>query len=438
MESMRIAAVVAALAVVLVCTASGAQQGCYHPESNTCGDPAECYDVTDLECVNLGTTGSRPRSFQLDCSTSPPTQWFWYEADCAGGSWKTVWPPGVTCNDQVGNIFGLQGQSFSFTCPNDPVTSETATPTPVSAPSTVPSSVPSADPTPTSTPVTTSTTVRGCYFLSSNDCSGSSTCWDSTSNTCVNIDAGGDTTARSFRVDCEQDVLYMYGASDCGGGLSQQFSTTDESKCNANPLIDDVGTTSFSFHCGGGDEPENGADCFPHDATVELESGERKWMEFVQVGDRVRVGREEFSEVYFWGHRDSLKSSDSFVTITAANAVQVTMSRGHLLYANGELTRADLVRAGDVLESESGAVVVERVERNVLRKGLYAPHTVHGDIVVDGVVASTYTDVVSPRAAHWMLAVERVGYKLGTALFGAMLEKTRPLVLEWYVSWVKA
>jgi hypothetical protein len=36
-------------------------------------------------------------------------------------------------------------------------------------------------------------------------------------------------------------------------------------------------------------------------------------------------------------------------------------------------------------------------------EGLYNPHTMHGDIVVDGVHTSTYTDSVAPALAHALL-----------------------------------
>jgi hypothetical protein len=42
--------------------------------------------------------------------------------------------------------------------------------------------------------------------------------------------------------------------------------------------------------------------------------------------------------------------------------------------------------------------------------GLYNPQTIHGDIVVDGIVASTYTTAVDPQVAHGLLAPLRVLY----------------------------
>ena len=46
-------------------------------------------------------------------------------------------------------------------------------------------------------------------------------------------------------------------------------------------------------------------------------------------------------------------------------------------------------------------------------RGLYNPHTLHGDVVVDGVLTSTYTGVVHPALAHALLAPLRQLYSAG-------------------------
>lgn len=64
------------------------------------------------------------------------------------------------------------------------------------------------------------------------------------------------------------------------------------------------------------------------------------------------------------------------------------------------LVSAASVRIGDVLQlangSDSPVVVVEDVSAD----GLYNPQTVDGNIIVDGIVASTYTTAVHPCVAH--------------------------------------
>lgn len=70
------------------------------------------------------------------------------------------------------------------------------------------------------------------------------------------------------------------------------------------------------------------------------------------------------------------------------------------------------VAVGDALETDDGAMErVTRVNRRAGR-GIYFPQTLHGQIVVDGVVASTYTTVVEPGAAHTWLAPARLVHQI--------------------------
>ena len=69
------------------------------------------------------------------------------------------------------------------------------------------------------------------------------------------------------------------------------------------------------------------------------------------------------------------------------------------------------------------------MEHGVAAKGLYNPHTGHGDIVVDGVLVSTY-GIVDARIAHSLLVIERIFRSMGLSALGAMLERERPWVFE--------
>ncbi|KAJ3591565.1 hypothetical protein NHX12_006698 [Muraenolepis orangiensis] len=82
-------------------------------------------------------------------------------------------------------------------------------------------------------------------------------------------------------------------------------------------------------------------------------------------------------------------------------------------------------RRGGTTATLSGVTAVE--ERRA--RGLYAPLTLHGSVVVDGVLASCYAVVDQPRLAHWALAPLRLIHRL--------LGAARPQAdgLHWY-PWV--
>jgi len=139
--------------------------------------------------------------------------------------------------------------------------------------------------------------------------------------------------------------------------------------------------------------------CFPAHANVELENGSTLPISDLRIGDRVRTGKDTFSDVFMFSHRDMDVRSE-FVRITTKSGVDVVLTPSHYLYSHGKLVSAGSVKKSDQLSLGDGTFSqVESVER-VVAKGLYNPHTLDGNIVVDGVITSTYTTSVHPILAH--------------------------------------
>ncbi len=156
--------------------------------------------------------------------------------------------------------------------------------------------------------------------------------------------------------------------------------------------------------------------CFPASATVLRADGTRMGMRDVVPGDELRVsGRLALSStVYLFTHRE-LDGWYEFIRIATRDEEHViTLSAAHYVYANGAHKRADAVRVGDILRTISGPRRVAEVTV-VREQGLFAPHTLHGDIVVGGVVASTYTALIPPRVAHALLSPVRAVVQAGIA-----------------------
>lgn len=72
---------------------------------------------------------------------------------------------------------------------------------------------------------------------------------------------------------------------------------------------------------------------------------------------------------------------------------------------------AHQVQVGDLLQTANGMFRVLRLT-NVRMQGLFNPQTEHGDILVDGVRVSTYTDAIPPTTAHSMITPVRLLYRL--------------------------
>ncbi|PXF40815.1 Sonic hedgehog protein [Gracilariopsis chorda] len=156
-------------------------------------------------------------------------------------------------------------------------------------------------------------------------------------------------------------------------------------------------------------EDDDGSTCFPADTTVELEDGSVKEMAQVNIGDRVRVGRSMFSEVFMFTHR--LQDGENYFVKIETDSSGISLTKGHYLFVNGVLAAAKTVQVGDLVELASGETATVRAVKKVKGTGLYNPQTISGDIVVNGIRASTYTTTVDPAFAHRLLTPFRALYQ---------------------------
>lgn len=152
--------------------------------------------------------------------------------------------------------------------------------------------------------------------------------------------------------------------------------------------------------------------CFPGDAMVHMSNnGALKMIKDVTVGDSVSVGHGMKSEVFTFSHYEPEAWTQFVVIWTRCNS-KVLLTSGHFLYVNGQLRQAGVVQVGDFLRVSNGSwcdVIKVGQER---RMGLFNPHTVHGDLVIDGVFTSSYTSFIKPQSAHALLAPVRGVWKL--------------------------
>jgi len=153
--------------------------------------------------------------------------------------------------------------------------------------------------------------------------------------------------------------------------------------------------------------------CFPAYTTVLRKDGKVVRMDQLEIGDDVLVDTAgTYSKVYLFTHRSPYARSEFIKITTSVPNLVLTVSAGHYVYRKiasstmKELTRADGVRLGDIVHGVNGEAKVTKVER-VVANGLYAPHSYHGDIVVDGIQTSSYTAAMDVNVAHASLALIR-------------------------------
>ena len=163
-------------------------------------------------------------------------------------------------------------------------------------------------------------------------------------------------------------------------------------------------------------------DCFPAGGTVLLEDGGRKRMDELRIGDRVHVGGGEFSEMFLFTHRDAGhwgKLAEIETERRGEEGPFVRVTGGHYLCSDAEIVEARKVHVGDRLAegalacAAKGAPPVVRSVRLVDNEGLYKLQTRHGDVVVNGVRATTFARAVRPTLTQALLKPLEVLLRLG-------------------------
>ncbi|XP_023933828.2 tiggy-winkle hedgehog protein [Bicyclus anynana] len=157
-----------------------------------------------------------------------------------------------------------------------------------------------------------------------------------------------------------------------------------------------------------------GAGCFPSGSVVHTEEGPRD-IATLKKGDRVLGadddGKMVYSEVLTFIDREP-NATRQFVEVTAENGVSITTTPSHLLL----LAAADGWRESFATNIEAGDVLLTRGQGSVMRpsrvvktrlvskRGVYAPLTRTGTIIVDDALASCYALVRSHALAHAAMA----------------------------------
>lgn len=165
--------------------------------------------------------------------------------------------------------------------------------------------------------------------------------------------------------------------------------------------------------------------CFPAGASVVTPQGAKR-MEDLRVGDTVRVmttdGRLTWSQVCGWAHRDQ-QASAPYLRLTTSHR-QLVVSGDHLVAtiagSSISFVPAKTIQPGHTLvecdnstaEGSAGVwgnrvVSVDAVHA----QGVFAPLTLTGTVVVDGVAASCYAATKSHTLAHAAMKPVRAGWR---------------------------
>ena len=172
--------------------------------------------------------------------------------------------------------------------------------------------------------------------------------------------------------------------------------------------------------------------CFPASAKFVDSCGQERSMDSLQIGEEVQVLKEVgigLEPVITYLHRQP-NVTQPFLRITTTKKKSLKITDDHLLFVEKEGQAAAIpardVNIGDTVYVRGVQGAVERdavcsISR-VLEKGVYAPVTLSGTILVNDVHTSCYFDVLSHDWSHRAMGVARAVYHVS------------PWMLQWLSS----
>jgi Hint module len=127
-------------------------------------------------------------------------------------------------------------------------------------------------------------------------------------------------------------------------------------------------------------------------------------MNQLKIGDYVRVNNDEFSQVYGFGHFDHDLETD-FIQIIfegtlAGEYSPIEATSQHLVFVERN-DKQYIIPAGDVTIGDVLSGKRVQAFHTITRRGVYAPLTQSGEIVVSGVRASNYVNVLHFSLLLW-------------------------------------
>lgn len=193
---------------------------------------------------------------------------------------------------------------------------------------------------------------------------------------------------------------------DHSASASESETTTEPSETSSSPSASP-------------DESDDDNACFPATATVILESGTVKTMSDLEVGDRVMVAAGQagekpvYSDVFMFTHRtQDVRYTFIRFRTTCGRVLHTTPSHFVHVYKRGLVPAHSIVPGVDRLLSAGKEPLSIASADHVELQGLYNPQTLHGDIIVDGVLCSTYTTAVEPPLASMLLKPLKALYRV--------------------------
>eukprot|EP00184_Porphyridium_aerugineum_P002562 CAMPEP_0184707444 /NCGR_PEP_ID=MMETSP0313-20130426/37272_1 /TAXON_ID=2792 /ORGANISM="Porphyridium aerugineum, Strain SAG 1380-2" /LENGTH=505 /DNA_ID=CAMNT_0027169019 /DNA_START=523 /DNA_END=2036 /DNA_ORIENTATION=- len=363
---------------------------CLYDIESSCTN-GTCETKQDGGCFKAPPGVDAFKAFSLECKNFGDDflGLFYSSEDCSGPSFFDFNGSTFACSTAQ----GLFRYRVNCTSTNIPTKTPSPTPTLSAAPSPTPTPTSTVSPSPS--PSVTYLTQLDVYN-NSNCANAPEESAESSSGVCFPISS--ETFSGAVRIACASTTQFVYRAynsTSCASGTGIGEPSNSVAGTCSNISVEGIGgavqvtcSVFVNVSSSASPSPSKAPDsdpCFPADGVLSLENGLQKRMDELEIGDRVQVGVNKYSDVYFFGHKLARGTYD-FVQLVLENGRKLELSKSHLVWATKKWKRGEDVKLGDLLLDvvENRMVPVASIQM-VKKSGLFNPHTLQGDLVVNGV-----------------------------------------------------
>jgi len=205
---------------------------------------------------------------------------------------------------------------------------------------------------------------------------------------------------RGVRESCKICGTSDWYVASNGSGYSL-FVTLKTTDAPANKRSDTFrGRSSVELFCSSESEwpLQNMCDmlCFSSANSVEVKGKGSIPLDSVKIGDAVRVGTGQFSRVFSFIHLDRTTEAEFLQIYAESLKTPLEVTPSHMIFVEDTPIRASEVKVGDRLSGNKKVTKITSVQR----RGIFAPVTESGEIVVSGVLSSCYAAIFSHTPSH--------------------------------------
>jgi hypothetical protein len=138
-------------------------------------------------------------------------------------------------------------------------------------------------------------------------------------------------------------------------------------------------------------EPTDLVACFSGDTVVTVKDRGAMRLQDVKIGDMVMVDSGLYEAIYSFGHK-SPNSVNMLLEIDTSVLLPLQVSKDHMIFVHPNLAiPASILKEGDTIVGGDGQpVLITSIKTVAADSGVFAPFTISGKIVVNGLLASSF------------------------------------------------